>query len=41
MTLKAEEIPSLLFWLILAGVSFYVTSKVVGQVSEKITQIFQ
>jgi len=41
MALETREIPSLLFWILLAGVAYIVAAKITGEVSKQITAVFR
>ncbi len=41
MAVEGKEILPLAFWIFTLGVSIYVTSKIIGKVSEKIHTVFQ
>ena len=40
MTLETKEIPALIFWVAMLGITVFVASKVIGQVGEKISEVF-
>ncbi len=40
MGLEAREIPALLFWVAVLGITVFVASKAVKQVGEKVGEIF-
>ena len=40
MVLETREIPALIFWIAVLGLSVYVTSKVIKQVGEKVSGVF-
>jgi len=41
MALETREIPVLIFWIVLLGLSVYVTSKVIGKVGEQVGTVFK
>jgi len=40
MVLETREIPALIFWIAILGLSVYVTSKVIKQVGEEVSKVF-
>ena len=40
MTVTTDEIPALLFWMAVLGLSVYVTTKVIKQVGDKVGDVF-